>query len=232
MLSHVWLFVTPWTIAPRLLSPWAIPGKNTEVGSHSLLQGILLAQGLNLGLLHCRQILYHLSHQGSPLKVFPNPCLCFPTLRVLFSHLQTVVIGVLIIPCWPNTHYTSLISHTWDLWSTFVWGLFWATKPPPHPVLPRLYCLCRPLFLHSVVWLRPFFHVRLGANWRREQHFILRIWLSAHKCLLSESTVLVLWLFNFLIFFFFFFATLHGMWDLKSLTRDWTCALCLGRAES
>ena len=28
----------------------------------SLLQGIFLIQGLNLGLLHCRQILYHLSH--------------------------------------------------------------------------------------------------------------------------------------------------------------------------
>ena len=33
---------------------------------HSLLQGIFLTQGLNLGLLHCRQILYCLSHQGSP----------------------------------------------------------------------------------------------------------------------------------------------------------------------
>ena len=32
------------------------------VGSHSLLQGIFLAQGLNTGLLHCRQILYYLSH--------------------------------------------------------------------------------------------------------------------------------------------------------------------------
>ena len=33
---------------------------------HSLLQGIFLTQGLNMGLLHCRQILYHLSHQGRP----------------------------------------------------------------------------------------------------------------------------------------------------------------------
>ena len=37
------------------------------MGSHSLLQGIFLTQGSNLGLLHYRQILYHLSHQGSPL---------------------------------------------------------------------------------------------------------------------------------------------------------------------
>ena len=34
------------------------------VGSYSLLQGIFLTQGLNLGLPHCRQILYCLSHLG------------------------------------------------------------------------------------------------------------------------------------------------------------------------
>ena len=36
------------------------------MGSHSLLQGIFLTQGLNLDLPHCRQILYHLSQQRSP----------------------------------------------------------------------------------------------------------------------------------------------------------------------
>ena len=50
----------------RVLSPWDFPGKNSRVGSHSLLQGIFLTRGWNPGLLHCRQILYHLSHQGSP----------------------------------------------------------------------------------------------------------------------------------------------------------------------
>ena len=35
------------------------------VGFHSLLQGIFLTQGLKPCLLHCRQILYHLSNQGS-----------------------------------------------------------------------------------------------------------------------------------------------------------------------
>ena len=40
------------------------PGKNTGVGSLSLLQGIFLTQGSNPGLLHCRQILHRLSHQG------------------------------------------------------------------------------------------------------------------------------------------------------------------------
>ena len=49
----------------KLLSPWGFPGKNTGVGCHSFLQGIFPAQGSNPGLLHCRQILYFLSHQGS-----------------------------------------------------------------------------------------------------------------------------------------------------------------------
>ena len=38
-------------------------GKNTGVGCHALLQGIFPTQGMNPGLPHCRQILYHLSHQ-------------------------------------------------------------------------------------------------------------------------------------------------------------------------
>ena len=40
------------------------PGKNTGVGGHALLWGILPTQGLNPGLPYCRQTLYHLSKQG------------------------------------------------------------------------------------------------------------------------------------------------------------------------
>ena len=43
-----------------------LPSQNTGVGCHSFLQGIFLIQGSNLGLSPCRQILYCLSHQGSP----------------------------------------------------------------------------------------------------------------------------------------------------------------------
>ena len=45
LLSRVWLFVAPWTI------------QSLEFSSN---------QGSNTGLLHCRWILYQLSHQGSP----------------------------------------------------------------------------------------------------------------------------------------------------------------------
>ena len=51
-----------------LYKPWNSPGQNTGVGSFSLLQGIFPTQGLNPGLRHCRQILYQLSHKGSPLN--------------------------------------------------------------------------------------------------------------------------------------------------------------------
>ena len=58
------------SLQPRgLYSPRNSPGQNTGVGSLSLLQGIFPTQESNQGLLHCRQILYQLSYQGSPNKL-------------------------------------------------------------------------------------------------------------------------------------------------------------------
>ena len=56
---------------PTLWDPMVCPrnslGNTTGISCHSLFQGIFPAWGLNLALLHCRQILYYLSYQGSPL---------------------------------------------------------------------------------------------------------------------------------------------------------------------
>ena len=60
-LSCVQLFVTQITIQSMNSL-----GQNTGVGSRSLLQGIFPTQGSNAGLPHCRRILYHLTHEGSP----------------------------------------------------------------------------------------------------------------------------------------------------------------------
>ena len=65
------------------------PGKNTGVGCHALLQGIFPTQGSNPGLLHCRQIRYRLSHQGSPPK-----CSNYCTI-VLISHASKVMLKIL-----------------------------------------------------------------------------------------------------------------------------------------
>ena len=48
--SCVWLFVTLWTGAQRLLCPWDSPGKNIGGSCHFLLQGIFRTQGSNLHL--------------------------------------------------------------------------------------------------------------------------------------------------------------------------------------
>ena len=76
------------------------------MGSHLLFQGIFLTQGSNLGLLHCRWILYHLSHQGSPAiseesvvlssLSFPYPqfVLDGQALLALIQQLPSVVLGI------------------------------------------------------------------------------------------------------------------------------------------
>ena len=65
--EHESCSVTSDSLQPHgLYGPWNSPGQNTGVHSLSLLQGIFPTQELNPGLPHCRQILYQLSHKGSP----------------------------------------------------------------------------------------------------------------------------------------------------------------------
>ena len=70
-LLHVWWYGSHSVLSDCLwlhgLCPWNSPGKNTGVGCYSLLQVIFPTQGSNL---HCRQILYHLNHQGSPYSMY------------------------------------------------------------------------------------------------------------------------------------------------------------------
>ena len=59
--------MAPWTFSlPGSSIHGDSPGKNTGLGCHTLRQGIVPTQGSNPDLPHYRQILYHLSHQGSP----------------------------------------------------------------------------------------------------------------------------------------------------------------------
>ena len=126
----------------RLLCRWNSPGKNTGVGSHSLLQGIFPTQGSNLSLLHCKQILYHLSHQGSPIgkkwiyternTLFLNS-FCDETLRTWapLSPETKCVISVKrpwVQATWfqqhvlnPTTSFTLLLPH---LFTSFFWKHF------------------------------------------------------------------------------------------------------------
>ena len=65
-LSHVQLSATPLDCSPPGSSVHGIlQARILVIGSYYLLQGIILALGSNPCLLHCRQSLYHLCHQGA-----------------------------------------------------------------------------------------------------------------------------------------------------------------------
>ena len=66
--SSVWFFATSWTIALQACLSKEFSRQEYWSGCHFLLQSIFPAQRSNLGLLHCRQIFYHLSHQGMVKK--------------------------------------------------------------------------------------------------------------------------------------------------------------------
>ena len=58
------ILATPWTVAHQ--APLYMRfSRQDGVVCYFLLQGIFQTQGLNPGLLHCRQTLYQLSYQGS-----------------------------------------------------------------------------------------------------------------------------------------------------------------------
>ena len=99
--SCVWFFVTARTA--RLLCPWNFPGKNTRLGCHSFLQGIFPTQGSNLGLLHCRQVLYHLNHQGSPGW-------CWAELNTISASISLCIWGCKLWTLWETISYSSVYS--------------------------------------------------------------------------------------------------------------------------
>ena len=61
----LWTYQAPLSMECSRQEYWQLLKIQNAVGSHALCQGIFLTQGLNLGLLHCRQMLYCLSYQGS-----------------------------------------------------------------------------------------------------------------------------------------------------------------------
>ena len=72
------------------------PAQDTGVSCHALLQGIFPIQGSNPGLLHCRQILYHLSHQAKQGSGYTRP-----QSRIYFSCIN---LNQLLLCCeWPLT---------------------------------------------------------------------------------------------------------------------------------
>ena len=88
---------------------------------HFLLQGIFPTQGLNPGLLHCSQILYHLNQQGIPtlLAMFHYKRTRFLLKKKSFDHRM-------LEKFWFPFH--SSVFHINKAWVTdFTWPVFWKT---------------------------------------------------------------------------------------------------------
>ena len=94
------LFVTPWTVAHQAPLSMNSPGKNTRMNCHSLFQEIFPTQWSNPCLLHCRQILYCLSHQGSPR-----------TLVMLWEVINIITRFILLASLWKNSEDPSNETH-------------------------------------------------------------------------------------------------------------------------
>ena len=88
-LSRVRLFATRWTVAYQAPPSMGFSGKNTGVRCHFLLQGIFPTQGSNLGLLHCRQILYWLSHDPVVESLTQHADTCTHTHMRARAHTHT-----------------------------------------------------------------------------------------------------------------------------------------------
>ena len=85
----------------KFLHPRDSPGKNTGVGCHFLLQEFFPTQGLNLGLPHCRQTLYSLSHQGS---LYEQSKLYYIFFFFLFNVKLTFILGNKFISKFTKIH--------------------------------------------------------------------------------------------------------------------------------
>ena len=146
----------------RLLYPWNFPGKNTGMGSHSLLERIFQTQGLNPGLLHCRWILHHLSHMN-PFQVPPME------LFSPFSSVQSLShVRLFAIP-WTAAFQASLsITNSWSLLKLMSVE---SMMPSNHLIL------CHPLLLPPSIFpnIRVFsnesvLHIRWPKYWFQLQH--------------------------------------------------------------
>ena len=107
----------------RLLCPWNFPDKNTGAGCHFLLQGIFPTQVSNLGLPLYRQMLYRLSHQGSP-------CMLYNVYIKVYMQ-SSVTLFKDTITCLPNIYFSSFLAsiiltllmwkHPWLIISASTW---------------------------------------------------------------------------------------------------------------
>ena len=125
-----------WSEPASLLCPGNSPGKNTGVGCHALLQGIFPTQGWNPGLLPYRQILYCLSHQGSPhLPKGRDNYMPFHFFIFITWHWTGHIVSVQVVPTasgWWFKSFLSPFSNPGGIFSSLWWDSLRSPLSPPH----------------------------------------------------------------------------------------------------
>ena len=106
--GHVWLFVTPWTVARQAPLSLGFSRQEYWSGLPCPPPGILPTQGSNPDLWHCEEILYHLSHQMHPNLLYPN------TLRDW---------------CEANKHFSGAVLTLLEKKLSFCSNLIWSLDP-------------------------------------------------------------------------------------------------------
>ena len=155
--SHSVVFDSLWP--QGFYSPWNSLGQNTGVGSHSLLQGIFTTQGSNPGLPLCGQILYQLSHQGSPRIL---EWVAFPFFRgSSWPRNQTEV------SCLAGRFFTSWATREAQNMRTSCLFPSWSNNPDLAP-LCLSFCFC--LFPNACPHFSSFDLALLRYNWQIKLH--------------------------------------------------------------
>ena len=163
------------SLRPHGIVQWNSPGQNT--GSLSLLQGIFPTQGSNPGLLHWRQILYHLSHQGSKHITLLVSHFLFkkPSEKVFILHWNIFFCSVFINGAWP-LYLSSLVYHEI---LTSVWNWYLPQLRTAHTVAAIIvkYRVNKIGFITFYAWLWLVFHClylspRLSYLFVKYLHFL------------------------------------------------------------
>ena len=152
-----------------LYSPWNSPGHNTGVGSLSLLQWSIPTLESNRGLLHCRQILYQLSYQGSPTTRKPslksNKILVYLTLTPDSLNMKHCCISISVL--WSKLQCVSVISM---IKNGYLHYLKMYQFLPWNKIIP--YCSMIQFYLWKFHWL-----FKMVYMWNKVES-TCRLWLS------------------------------------------------------
>ena len=163
------------------------PDKNTRVGCHAFLQGTFPTQGWNSALLHCRRILYFLSHQGSPASdtldnIFELFCKYWSPLQVGEVKIND---GMLL-----HKHTLTLTLTSDQLEPEGWWCWLLHTSPPTHQ--KNVHKLITPSLNHET------------------SYYLLQLWI--HNFLRQDPTVSpFVWQSNKAIHFYFTQNCLQGL---------------------